>query len=107
MSKVLKTATTYTDFNGDVWSNAILVVENTEINWNKQILKFTVCIYKDTTAKNEGYQPLRKKFRINEDSFINRFDLDSDISTLSAQCEAYALLYLTDHRDELYGLYFE
>jgi hypothetical protein len=106
MAKDLKTGMTYIDYNGDEWDNAILTVDYTDINWLDQIMKFTVCIYKDSTARNERYLPISKKFVVDKETFLIEFDQTEAIGTLKSQCETYALT-LKDHNGEFYGTYFE
>ncbi|MBW1853106.1 MAG: hypothetical protein JRJ00_00235 [Deltaproteobacteria bacterium] len=107
MAKTLKDGETYTDNNGDVWSEAVLHVDYTYEDWLTQIMTMTVCIYKDTAARAAGYAPLKRNIAVSKAAFLENFTLTEAISTLKSQCETYALTLIDPVTGNLYSDLFE
>lgn len=89
--KNLKQGETVTSQFGDVWPNAILVVDKIRINYKAQVLDFIVEIYKDAQARTDGLESIGERYIVDKETFLSNFDPSQPVLQLAAQCENYSL----------------
>jgi hypothetical protein len=76
---------------GDVWPEAILVVDSINIDVLKRTVQFQVDIYKDEAAREAGKTSYEETFFMRPEDFAGNITLTQPISTLPSQLENYAL----------------
>lgn len=106
MAKTLIVGQTVNTPYGDVWDQAILVVDNMNIDFRLGEMTLLVSIYKDATARTEGKKPYQEDHFMTSDDFLAYIDTAQAITTLKSQAEDYALT-LTSRKLGPYNLLFE
>ena len=102
MAKTLKAAQTITNPYGDVWDEAILVVDKIALDYLEQTMQFNVDIYKDTASRTGGSAPIQETYVIDKPTFLANFDPSESVLNLKEQAEDYALLLEDDEAQLIY-----
>lgn len=76
---------------GDVWDEAILVVDNMNIDFRKGEMYMLISVYKNVTARTEEKKPYQEDHFMSNADFLAYIDTAQAITTLKSQAEDYAL----------------
>ena len=111
MAKTLISGQTVESMYGDVWDAAILSIDQIQLDYLNQIMKFRVDIYKDATERTEGSRAVQEWHVIDKTTFLAEFNISQPVTTLKSQCEDYALTLIDPNDPDglalLYGSTFE
>jgi hypothetical protein len=103
--KTLKANETFPTPFGEDWPNAILSIDNIELDYLNQTATFRVDVYKDEQARTDKKQSFQETFLVNKDRFVANIDMAAAISTLKSQLEDYALTLTTGEEPPIYEMF--
>jgi hypothetical protein len=109
MAKTLIAGQEVTNQYGDVWDEAVLVVDQIQLDFLNMNFKFRVDVYKNAASRTGGMKPISDWHVLNQSTFMANFDPSLAATTLKSQSEDYALTMVdpVDGIGLLYGGQFE